>query len=127
MAFKLSSVERNLLAAGMFDVGQFPLPRRLRYFPTDIAVDRVTGEDDFSAAQILQNRSQGTWIMVIEKPKTAKTLGLAFDCINQTNWIRFSHIAGHTKDIIYVWIANKVWIKRLSVAGQPVKTINICF
>ena len=56
MRFKFAGVELCLRGLMRLYVGQFPLPCGLRDFPTDVAFNRIAGQDDLGAACIVEDR-----------------------------------------------------------------------
>ncbi|MFT6074237.1 MAG: hypothetical protein ACJAZ1_001153 [Yoonia sp.] len=74
MIFEFGLVKVDSKRLRMRRVRQFSLTRNLRNFPTDKAVDRITGQNNFRAPLIIQTGLQHAWFMIVEEPKARQSV-----------------------------------------------------
>ena len=72
------------------NIGQFQLPCSLRNLPADIALDRVSRQDDLGHRRIIKDKVNHTRIMVVEIAKAAHRLRIMLDLAQQRSRVRIA-------------------------------------
>ena len=70
---------RARAVAPPLDIGQLPLPRRLRDLARDVAVQRVARQHDLGTARIVEHQVEHARVVVMEIAKTTDPLRLPPD------------------------------------------------
>ncbi len=124
--FEFFLVKGDLRCAVPFDICQLPLARGFCDLPADVAFGRIAGQDDLGATLVLHHPVKQTRIVVVEIAKAVQPFG-RLDPPQQSVGVRDPFRQCHAQRLGPVGVADELGVKRLPVAGDAIKGVQVRF